>query len=228
MNNELSVVQRVAAVHHASPAHATRVIIVEGQALFAKALAHMLTREAALDVIGDCETLSETFIRASRPDLMLIDIDGTNIDIEETIRMSRAIVPNVKVCTLSMHLRPEVMQRCLSAGVDGYLIKDATPNEFVRAIKSVAAGEVHVDSRVAGSLLRRRSSGNQRTDPCDLSNRESEVLRLIVAGMTNKEIAHELLLSEKTVKNHVSRIFSKFNCTARTQAAVYAIRSGLA
>jgi DNA-binding NarL/FixJ family response regulator len=106
-------------------------------------------------------------------------------------------------------------------------VKDVSPNEFMRAIKSIASGETYVDPRIAGKLLRRRSSPQRYPDPCDLSMREVEVVRLIVAGMSNKEISSNLHLSEKTIKNHVSRIFTKFNCTARTQAAVYALRSGL-
>lgn len=204
-----------------------RTLIVETQALFAKALAQVLTMDPSIQVVGDCDNVSETFVRSTRPDLILIDIDG-GIDLSEAVRVSRAAAPTVKICALSMHLQPDVMQRCLNTGVDGYLVKDLTPNEFLHAIKSVAAGETYVDPRIAGRLLRRRSSSNRFPDPCDLSAREIEVVRLIVAGMSNKEISASLHLSEKTIKNHVSRIFTKFNCTARTQAAVFALRSGLA
>jgi DNA-binding NarL/FixJ family response regulator len=205
-----------------------RTLIVETQALFAKALAQVLTMDPTIQVVGDCDNVTEALVRSMRPDIILIDIDGGNIDLTEAVTVSRAAVPTVKICALSMHLQPDVMQRCLNAGVDGYLVKDLTPNEFLHAIKSVAAGETYVDPRIAGRLLRRRSSSNRFPDPCDLSAREVEVVRLIVAGMSNKEISANLHLSEKTIKNHVSRIFTKFNCTARTQAAVYALRSGLA
>jgi two-component system, NarL family, response regulator LiaR len=206
----------------------TRTLIVESQILFAKALAQILTMDAALEVVGDTCTLTEATVRSLRPNLILIDIDGNDADLVETIRATRAVLPDVRICALSMRVQPEVMQRCLTAGADGYLVKDVTPNEFLRAIKSVAAGESYVDPRIAGRLLRRRSVPNRYPDPCDLSARETEVVRLIVAGMSNKEISAKLNLSEKTIKNHVSRIFSKFDCTARTQAAVFAIRSGLA
>lgn len=204
-----------------------RTLIIESQVLFAKALAQVLSLDPTIEVVGDADQITEMLLKSSRPSLILIDLDGRDIDLAETVRMTRTIVPNVRICALSMHLQPEVMQRCLSAGADGYLVKDVTPNEFLRAIKSVAAGESYVDPRIAGRLLRRRSVANRYPDPCDLSARETEVVRLIVAGLSNKEISAKLNLSEKTIKNHVSRIFSKFNCTARTQAAVYAIRSGL-
>lgn len=205
----------------------SRTLIIESQVLFAKALAQVLSLDPTIEVVGDSDQVTEPLLKATRPSLLLIDLDGRDIDLPEVIRLARTIVPNVRICALSMHLQPEVMQRCLSAGADGYLVKDVTPNEFLRAIKTVAAGESYVDPRIAGRLLRRRSVSSRYPDPCDLSVRETEVVRLIVAGLSNKEISAKLNLSEKTIKNHVSRIFSKFNCTARTQAAVYAIRSGL-
>lgn len=204
-----------------------RTLIIESQALFAKALAQVLTLDSSIEVVGDADAITDSYLRATRPDLVLIDIDTGNIDLAEGVQACRRASANVRVCALSMHLQPDVMQRCLNAGIDGYIVKDVTPNEFLRAIKSVAAGETYVDPRIAGRLLRRRSSNGRFSDPCDLSTREIEVVRLIVAGMSNKEISSNLKLSEKTIKNHVSRIFSKFNCTARTQAAVYALRSGI-
>jgi DNA-binding NarL/FixJ family response regulator len=204
-----------------------RTLIIESQALFAKALAQVLSLDPTIEVVGDADTVTEAQIRATRPDIILIDIDGGAIDLTEAVTAARNVAPSVKICTLSMHLQPDVMQRCLNAGVDGYIVKDVSPNEFMRALKSVAAGETYVDPRIAGRLLRRRANSQRYPDPCDLSMREVEVVRLIVAGMSNKEISTNLHLSEKTIKNHVSRIFTKFNCTARTQAAVYALRSGL-
>ena len=209
------------------PLKTNRTLIIESQALFAKALAQVLSLDSSIEVVGDAATVTEAYIASTRPDIILIDIDGGLIDLNEAVTCSRTASPNVKICTLSMHLQPDVMQRCLNAGVDGYIVKDVSPNEFMRAIKSVASGETYVDPRIAGRLLRRRSSPQRYPDPCDLSMREVEVVRLIVAGMSNKEISSNLHLSEKTIKNHVSRIFTKFNCTARTQAAVYALRSGL-
>lgn len=211
-----------------NPLAGNRTLIVESQLLFAKALAQMLSTDSTLHVVGDCNEITEPLLKATRPTLILIDLDGRPLDLAATIMLARSIVPSVRVCALSMHLQPEAMQRCLSAGADGYLAKDVTPGEFLRAVASVAAGESYVDPRIAGRLLRRRSVNNRNTDPCDLSARETEVVRLIVSGLSNKEISSKLSLSEKTIKNHVSRIFSKFNCTARTQAAVHAIRSGLA
>jgi DNA-binding NarL/FixJ family response regulator len=120
-----------------------------------------------------------------------------------------------------------MMQRCLSNGAEAYIVKDISPPELLRAIKTVADGQSYVDPRVAGGLLRRRSLNAGKPDIMELSAREAEVLKLIAEGLANKQISARLHLSEKTVKNHVSRIFSKLNISARTQAAVHAIRAGI-
>jgi two-component system response regulator DegU len=205
----------------------TRTLIMEPQALFAKALAQVLIMEPTIEVVGEVDAVTDKTIRATRPDLILIDIDGGKIDLTEAIQAGRRVSPTVKICTLSMHLQPDVMQRCLGAGADGYIVKDVTPSEFIRAVKTVTDGETYVDPRIAGRLLKRGGATERGGNSSYLSLREVEVVRLIVAGMSNKEISANLHLSEKTIKNHVSRIFTKFNCTARTQAAVYALRSGL-
>jgi DNA-binding NarL/FixJ family response regulator len=126
-----------------------------------------------------------------------------------------------------MHLSSEMMQRCLNNCAEAYIVKDISPAELLRAIKTVADGQSYVDPRVAGGLLRRRSLNAGKPDIMELSAREAEVLKLIAEGLANKQISARLHLSEKTVKNHVSRIFSKLNISARTQAAVHAIRAGI-
>jgi DNA-binding NarL/FixJ family response regulator len=205
----------------------SRMLIIESQALFAKALVQVLTIDPSIQVVGDSNVITEAYVRSTRPDLILIDVDGIGIELAEAIQASRAAAPNIRICALSMHLQPDAMQRCLNAGADGYIVKDITPNELINAIKSVMAGNTYVDPRIAGRMLRRRTNNAQYPDPCDLSPREVQVVRLIVAGMSNKEISSNLHLSEKTIKNHISRIFTKFNCTARTQAAVHALRTGI-
>jgi two-component system, NarL family, response regulator DegU len=205
----------------------TRTLIVESQALFARALAQVLIMESTVEVVGEMDTVTDKGIRATRPDLLLIDIDGGKVDLTDAVQVSRRVYPNLKICALSMHLQPDVMQRCLNAGIDGYVVKDVTPTEFLRAIRTVTDGDTYVDPRIAGRLLKRGSGLERSGGSSYLSLREVEVVRLIVAGMSNKEISANLHLSEKTIKNHVSRIFTKFNCTARTQAAVFALRSGL-
>lgn len=206
---------------------AIRVIIVERQALFGKALSQILAAHPDFEVICDVESIIAAPLRASRPDLIVLDFDGHNVEIGQTMRTCREAAPEARVCVLSAHVMPEVMQRCLSAGADAFIVKDISPTELVRALAMVASGTPYVDPRIAGGLLRHRSSTGGRPQMNSLSARETEIIQLIAQGMSNKEIGATLRLSEKTVKNNISRIFSKLNINARTQAAVHAIKTGL-
>lgn len=204
-----------------------RIAIVESQVLFAKALCGIFAEDPEFTVVGDFRTPSAPNFSNSRPDLIVIDLDGQPTDIAATIATCGEAAPSARVCVLSMHLSPEMMQRCLTSGAEAYIVKDISPAELLRAVKTVGEGQSYVDPRVAGGLLRRRSMNGGKPDIMELSARESEVLKLIAEGLANKQISARLHLSEKTVKNHVSRIFSKLNISARTQAAVHAIRAGI-
>jgi two-component system NarL family response regulator len=209
------------------PTNGLRVAIVESQALFAKALANIFSDDPEFTVIGDYRTPDAAAFSAGRPDLIVLDLDGQPVDVAQTVTSCTESAPGARVCVLSMNLSPDMMQRCLAHGAEAYIVKDISPSELLRAVKSVAEGQSYVDPRVAGGLLRRRSGAAGKPDIMELSAREAEVLKLIAEGLANKQISARLHLSEKTVKNHVSRIFSKLNITARTQAAVHAIRAGI-
>jgi len=204
-----------------------RVVVVESQVLFAKALCGIFADDADFKVIGDYRTPLTAPLQTANPDLIVIDLDGQPVDIAQTLGTCKEAAPASHVCVLSMNLSPEVMQRCLAAGAEAYIVKDISPVELLRAVKTVAEGQTYVDPRVAGGLLKRRSLNGGKPDIMELSQRESDVLKLIAEGLANKQISARLHLSEKTVKNHVSRIFSKLNISARTQAAVHAIRAGI-
>lgn len=203
-----------------------RAYVVEGQVLFGKALCQVFSMEPDLQIAGDADSVSATAIAKAQPDLILLDLDGGAIELGEALATCRAAAPEARICVLSMRTQPEITQRCLSAGADGYIIKDVTPAELIRAVRMVCSGETYVDPRVAGGILRRRM-GNGRHDLNELSAREMEVIRLIAEGLSNKEISARLSLSEKTIKNHISRIFSKLSICARSQAAVHAAKLGL-
>jgi two-component system NarL family response regulator len=204
-----------------------RVAVIESQVLFAKALCGIFTDDTDFKVVGDYRTPAAVTLRAANPDLIVVDLDGQPVDIAQTLGTCKEAAPQAHVCVLSMNLSPEVMQRCLASGAEAYIVKDISPAELLRAIKTVSEGQTYVDPRVAGGLLKRRSLNGGKPDIMELSARESEVLKLIAEGLANKQISARLHLSEKTVKNHVSRIFSKLNISARTQAAVHAIRAGI-
>jgi two-component system response regulator DevR len=204
-----------------------RLYVIEGQVLFAKALCQVFAAEKSIEVVGDAQVVDEASIARARPDVVILDLDGNSGGLAEGIERCRSVAPSARVCALTMRPAAEVMHRCLASGADGYVIKDVTPSEFIRAVKLVAGGETYVDPRVAGGWLRRRSNGARGADLNELSARETEIIRLIAEGLSNKEISARLNLSEKTIKNHISRIFSKLDIYARAQAAVHAIRLGL-
>ena len=204
-----------------------RAIVIDGHALFGRALTHVLASDPAIDVLCDARSVAGADLRALRPDLIVLDLDGHQGELAATLQSCRDQAPGVRVCVLSAHAQPDVMQRCLQAGADGFVAKDVLPAELVRAVTTVAEGDPYVDSRVAGRVLARRVADG-RSVQHDLSARETEIVRLIARGRSNKESGGELGVSEKTVKNHISRIFAKLKITARAQAAAYAIRTGLA
>jgi two-component system response regulator DegU len=204
-----------------------RLAIVDGQILFATILRDVLGADASLEIVDLVEVAGALRFDVEAPDVVLLDYDAESCDLESAMRMLAHEWRTARVCVLSSHLQPEVMNRALALGAAGFIVKDVSGSEFVRAVKIVASGATYVDSRVAGRALQRRAGAGARPDASQLSQRETEVIRLIADGLTNKEIGVRLKLSEKTVKNHVSKIFSKLNVSARSQAAVHAIRTGL-
>jgi DNA-binding NarL/FixJ family response regulator len=184
---------------NATALRAFRVVVVESQAIIAKALCHLLDGDRELDVVFDARTAAEAKIGTYQPDLLIIDIDGCDAEFEETIEAARCAAPSGRIVVLTSHAGQQTMQRCLASRVDGYIVKDISPGELIRACKTVARGETYFDPRVAGGLLRRLQ--NDRPAEDELSLRETEILRLIATGLSNKEIGDRLCLSEKTVKN---------------------------
>jgi DNA-binding NarL/FixJ family response regulator len=204
-----------------------RVFIIEKQLLFGKAIAQVLSSDPDITVAGLSQDRETPALEDAHANVVIIDIDNDTDDIDSTVENCRKRCPSTRICLLSMYPQPELMQRCLSAGADGYIVKDSSLQELISAIKTIGEGSSYVDPRVAATLLRRRSVPHIPYTN-QLSPRETDIIRLIAQGLSNRDIGQRLLLSEKTVKNHVSRIFSKLHFTARSQAAVHAIRNGLA
>jgi DNA-binding NarL/FixJ family response regulator len=151
---------------------------------------------------------------------------GSN-DICESIAVAKDAVPATKIFLLSCHTHPEMVRRVLDAGASGYAVKDIAPIELTNALRSVADGRTYLDSRVEG-FAQRSGFPTRRNHLNSLSERETEIVKLIAEGRSNREISESLGLSEKTIKNHISRIFAKLHITARTQAVVHAIKTGIA
>jgi DNA-binding NarL/FixJ family response regulator len=202
-----------------------RVLLVVKQVIIGKALCHLLAADKELDILPDVMNIDELSLAMQCPDLLLLDLERFD-EINDIVAITRRASPHTKIAVLTSSDNQPSMKRCVACGVDGYIVKDVLPAEFVRACKALARGETYFDPRLAGELLRRLRAGVPAQD--ELSIREGEIIRLIALGLSNKEIGAQLVLAEKTVKNHITRIFSKIQVTARTQAAIYAIRNGMA
>ncbi len=202
-----------------------RTFVIERQSLIAKALHLILDANPLIRVVGDATTLRLEDLQRTRPELIVFGLDNATHEVADAVNLARSINSNVRICVLSSFANPEIMQRSMACGADGFLVKDVSPSELDVAFRVMANGSSYVDPRVAGAMLRRRSA-NYASSLGDLTEREGEILRLIAKGLSNKEIGVKLELSEKTIKNYASRIFSKLNVVARTQAAVLAIKEG--
>jgi DNA-binding NarL/FixJ family response regulator len=200
-----------------------RVLIADDHAVVRQGLRSFLDLQDDIEVVGEAADGAEALAAAERlaPDVVLIDLVMPNVDGIEAIRGLRERVPDARAIVLSSFVDDEKLFPAVRAGAAGYLLKDVQPRDLVEAIRTVHGGGALLHPRVASRVLEELV-----TDP--LTPREREVLSLIGRGMANKVIARELSLSEKTVKAHVSSILAKLGVTDRTQAALYAVRAGLA
>jgi len=202
-----------------------KLVVVGEHTLFGKALSYLLSLDHALSVLEDLPKFDVEVLAAAKPDLIIVDLDGIHEELHLKVSLMRRMLPQTRICILMAGSTIERSGRWLALDVDGMLVKDILPSELITKLKGMLLGERHVDDRLQP---RRNGHGSGTRDVLGLSARETEVIRLIAQGLSNKEISSRLSLSEKTVKNHISRIFSKLHINARSQAAVHAIRTGLA
>ena len=181
-----------------------------------------------LEVVGEASDGAEAVELAGRllPDVVLMDLVMPELDGVEATRAIRAASPATKVIVLTSFDDDEKVFPAIRAGAAGYLLKDVRPAELAEAVRKASRGEALLAPSVAARLMQEVSG--DRPPAAGLTERELEVLRLIARGMSNKVIARELVVSEKTVKTHVSNILAKLHLADRTQAALYAVREGLA
>jgi DNA-binding NarL/FixJ family response regulator len=211
-------------VAETAPTH--RVYVIEPQKVMAEALCGMLASDPSIDVVGETYEVDADSIARAQPDVILLDAAGDPAAAMASIRMLKTDSRiHAKICILSMWLQADTAMQALSAGAAGYIVKDVSPAEFFTSFTALMRDGLFVDARLSGVLLRRHVE--RKWTDIRLSPREGEIVRLIARGFSNKEISRALTLSDKTVKNHISNIFSKLSCTARTQVAIYAIREGL-
>jgi NarL family two-component system response regulator LiaR len=181
-----------------------------------------------MDVAGEATNGVEAVELVERllPDVVLMDLVMPEMDGIGAIRRIREVAPSTRVIALTSFADDEKVFPAIKAGAAGYLLKDVRPADLADAVRKASRGEALLAPSVAARLMQEVSG--ERQAPAGLTERELEVLRLIARGMSNKQIAKELVVSEKTVKTHVSNILAKLHLADRTQAALYAVREGLA
>jgi NarL family two-component system response regulator LiaR len=210
-----------------------RVVICDDQMVVRIGLEAILSTAPGIEVGGTVSDGEEAvaLVAQATPDVVLMDLKMPGISGVQATRIIRERYPEVGVLVLTTYDADEWVFDAIRAGASGYLLKDTPREELVAAIEGTAAGETHVDPAVAGKLFRqvaRTPAPTVTAFAADLSPREREVLRLLARGLNNADIARQLYLSEGTVRNYVSAILSKLDVADRTQAAVFALRHGLA
>jgi DNA-binding NarL/FixJ family response regulator len=206
-----------------------RVLVVDDHAVVRQGLRSLLELQDGIEVVGDAADGSEGVEAAARlrPDVVLIDLVMPALDGVSAMRLLRDRVPETRVIVLTSFLDDDKLLPALRAGAAGYLLKNAEPQEVVRAVRAAHAGQTILDPVVAARLVETLAA-DDHGDPIDrLTPREREVLVLIGRGFANKRIALELGLAEKTVKAHVGHVLAKLGVSDRTQAAIAAVRAGL-
>jgi NarL family two-component system response regulator LiaR len=200
-----------------------RVMLVDDHEMVRMGLAAYLSTEEDIEVVAEASNGEEGVKLAQqlRPDVILMDLVMEGIGGIEATRRIRVVCPSAKVIVLTSFIDDEKVYPVIEAGAFSYLLKTSRAAEIARAIRSAAAGEPVLESRVAGKIMARFRHGQQSSPHEQLTPRELEVLKLIGQGKSNQEIADELIIGIKTVKTHVSNILAKLNVEDRTQAAIY-------
>ena len=203
-----------------------RVLLADDHSVVVEGLRMFLTLDPALDVVGAAANGEEAVRLAHElhPDVILMDLLMPVMDGMTAIGILRRELPDVEIIALTSVLEDAAVIGAMRAGAIGYLLKDPKAAELRQAIKAAAASQVQLSPQAAARLVREIRAPES---PERLTERETEVLRLLAQGQSNKEIAHSLSLGEKTIKFHVSNILAKLNVPSRTQAALYAVRIGL-
>ena len=209
-----------------------RLVLVDDQALVRAGLQRILRPRDGFEVVGECADGAEAVAAAARlaPDVVVMDVRMRGVDGVEATRRLRAEPDGPPVLVLTTFDDDEVLSAALRAGASGFVLKDASPEDIMRAVRAVASGDGWLDPAVTARVL----AAYRRPEPAaaavaveELTAREADVLRLIGRGLTNTEIAETLYVSEGTVKTHIGHVFAKLGLRDRAAAIVWAFDHGL-
>ncbi|MFQ5401306.1 MAG: response regulator [Anaerolineae bacterium] len=207
-----------------------RIILADDHNVLRQGMAQVLQAQPDMTVVAQAGNGREALelTRQHQPNVVLMDINMPEMDGVEAARKITARLPQTGVIILTMYRRDDYVFEAIKAGASGYLLKEVELDELLTAVRAVAGGEAVIDPAIAGRVLaefRRPKAGKPETEP--LAERDVEILRLLAGGLSNQEIADQLHLSEKTIRNRLSLIFRQLHLKNRTQAALYAMREGL-
>ena len=211
-----------------------KVLLVDDHTVVLKGLAFFLSTQEDLELVGEANNGKEALVKVgeTNPDVILMDLYMPEMDGVEATAYIKKEYPNVKVIVLTSFSDQAHVLPALRAGASGYILKDVEPDQLVEAIRSAYKGNIQLHPDIANALLSQTLPVEEKEEESStqvdvLTARENEVLQLLAKGMSNKEIASVLVITEKTVKAHVSSILSKLNLSDRMQAALYAVKNGI-
>ena len=212
-----------------------RLLLCDDHAMFRQGLRSILETEEGFRVIGEAATGREAvrYALSTRPDVILMDIQMPELDGVAATKTILDEFPAARVIILTMYRQDRYVFEAIKAGARGYMLKDADADDLISAIRRVAEGETLLNAEMAASILDEFNKAKEVPEHpehpiSELTEREAAILRLLAQGASNQEIATDLNVSEKTVRNRLSEIFSKLRLNNRTQAALYALREGIA
>ncbi|MGQ9614279.1 MAG: response regulator [Chloroflexus sp.] len=206
------------------------VLLIDDHRVVRQGLRDFLELQPDIEVVGEAGSGAEgvELARELLPDVVLMDLVMPGIDGVETTRRLKAVSPSSQVIVLTSFADDDKVFPAIKAGAISYLLKDISPEDLAHAIRAACRGEAVLHPDVAAKLMQEFNTPHPNEAPVEqLTPREMDVLRLVAKGMSNKEIAETLIVSEKTVKTHISNILSKLHLADRTQVAIYALRKRL-
>ncbi|AZB42025.1 DNA-binding response regulator [Bacillus sp. FJAT-42376] len=208
-----------------------RILIADDHPVVRRGLGFFLGMQKDMEITGEASNGAEALKMAGdlKPDLILMDLSMPEMDGIQAAKLIKASFPDISIIILTSYADQDHVIPAIQAGASGYQLKDVDPAELARTIRAVLNGEHKLHPKVTNHVLAHLAGGKKETNPfAELTARELEVLKEISKGKSNREIAASLFITEKTVKSHVSNLLPKLQVSDRTQAALLAVREGLA